>query len=111
MQTYGAGPRSAGQAALGRIWPWALGRSPRAARRKRGCGNHGRQKERVPTCRVRCSSCASSLLLSSSRRLRSPSSSSIFNLQGSETVSGPLQPRGRVLASGRRKGKGHETRS
>lgn len=33
------------------------------------------------TCRVNRSSCISSIFLSSSRRLRSPSSSSIFNLQ------------------------------
>lgn len=40
------------------------------------------------TCSVSRSSCASSVFFSSSRRLRSASSSSTFNLQGEQTVTG-----------------------
>ena len=40
------------------------------------------------TCSVSRSSCASSVVFSSSRRLRSASSSSTFNLQGEQTVTG-----------------------
>lgn len=59
-----------------------------------------RDRGRPPalTTRVSCSSCTSSFFFSSSRRLRSPSSSSIFSLQGERPWQDThCSPRGEVL--------------
>lgn len=74
--------------APGSVWP--------VHREVDGCGagasqEGGRASDKL-TCRVSRSSCASSAFFSSSRRLRSASSSSTFNLQGEQTMTGgPLQ--------------------
>ena len=86
--------------APGSVWPvhWEVD----------GCGagasrEVGRASDEL-TCRVSRSSCASSAVFSSSRRLRSASSSSTFNLQGEQTVTGGHCS----TASGQGTGKGHE---
>lgn len=70
-------------------WLWVGEPQPCEGRRK-----PGGQRHPTLTSRVSRSSWVSSCFLLSSRRLRSPSSSSTFNLRAEQIVTRQLQPRG-----------------